>query len=221
VGIKEVREIQLADAYTNSKGASVAYIDESYVAPAAAIDTVAPFYLVTAYVIPADWQEDIREALPEVVGANYWHSTQAHQSDDGREKIRHFAEYIAEGNEPVIVSMQKEISATDADGEKARSNCFKHLLAALAGGNHCDEIDLAIFEERKYATQRNADARTISEARSEGMIPRTMRVLPTSPSFERLLWLPDLVSFALYRSHSAHQHDYVEPFKERITTLLC
>lgn len=215
----EVRQRQLADAYANNKRDSVAYIDESYIAPSAADEKGTPFYLVAAYVAPVRWHRQLREELPDVVGANFWHSTQSHQSPEGRAKIRAFSEYVAEGDEPIIVSMQMPIDPDDTNGEEARRRCFKVMLAVLAAGTHCEALSLVIFEERKFQPQRNADARTIAEARNEGLIPRSMQVLGTSPTYEKLLWLPDVVCFALYQSHIGNRQDYLDPFRARVQTV--
>lgn len=216
-----MRRKQLVDAYANHNGKCVAYIDESYVAPSSDRGTRRTFYLITAYVIDVDWIEEIRDALPTIVGANFWHSTDSHRTEEGKQKIRSFANYVGEGDEPVIVSMQRPIDISDSDGEAARRSCFKNLLSLLASGTHCNTVELAIFEERKYASQRNADARTVSDAIRESLIPRSMRVLATSPTYEKLLWLPDIVSFALYHDHFETQFEYAQPFRSRVQTVFC
>ncbi|MCW3038314.1 MAG: hypothetical protein JWM31_219, partial [Solirubrobacterales bacterium] len=77
-------------------------------------------------------------------------------------------------------------------------------------------VALVIFEERRHMSQRNADERTIKEARRADEIPRSMSVRPASPSDERLLWLPDLVSFALYQRQARTGHNYAEAFYDRV-----
>lgn len=171
---------------------------------------------MTAYVIPVVDLETMRGDIEDVVGDTYWHSTESHMTDEGRQAIRGFTAYIGEGTEPVIMTLRRPIEDGDADGEVARAACLRALLEALAGGAHCDPISLAIFEERKYASQKNADERTVKAARSEGVIPRHMHVMPASPSFERLLWLPDVASFALYQHRAGIRSDYVLPFRERV-----
>ena len=52
----------------------------------------------------------------------------------------------------------------------------------------------------------------LKRARSDGLLPRSMHVMPTSPTYERLLWLPDVVSFALYQSMSNVRQDYALHF---------
>lgn len=217
VGVEELRTRQLGDAYANDQGRSIAYIDESYLAPGAIENSqVAPFYIMTAYVLPTATASSMRDDLPDVVGATYWHSTQSHRTTDGQAKIVELAQYISEGDEPIVVCVQQPIDLDDVNGELARTNCFTRLLGTLATGTHCDPISLAIFEERKFATQKNADEKTVKQARVSGVIPRPMRVLPTSPTYEPLLWLPDVASFALYQSMSGVREDYLDPFRDRV-----
>lgn len=216
----DVKRTQLQNAYANNRGAAVAFIDESYLGPSFDVQTpVTAFYLMTAYVIPVDLIEPMRGDLPEVVDANYWHSTNEHRDEAGRERIREFTRYVGEGDEAVVVALQRPIEPTDTNGETARRACWQALLPALASGEHCDPISLAIFEERKYQSQRNADEMSVKQLRRDGLIPRTMQVLATSPSYERLLWLPDVVSFALYQSYGAARYDYAEPFVQRVVVI--
>jgi len=53
MSVGEVKRKQLANAYANNTGGCVAFVDESYLAPAFDVRTpVEAFYLMTAYVIP-------------------------------------------------------------------------------------------------------------------------------------------------------------------------
>lgn len=216
----DVKRALLRNAYENNKGSSVAFIDESYLAPSFSTSaSVEPFYLMTAFVIPVADLAGMRADVVEVVAGDYWHSTEAHREPEGRFKIIEFAEYLGEGSEPVIVSLRRKIDPADGSGETARRDCMRTLLAALASGEHCEPISLAVFEERKHMKQRNADQMTVKGARSDSLIPRTMQVHPASPTHEKLLWIPDVVSFALYQLYGAVRTDYAEPFVERVVTI--
>lgn len=214
---RELRRAALEHAYAGNQGTSVAFIDESYLAPAFGVTTSSePFYIMAAFVVPVGSIDVMRDDIEDVVGAKYWHSTEAHRTDHGQELILDFTGYIGEGDEPVIVTLRRPIHEEDSDGEVARGDCMRALLAALSSGDHCDPISLAIFEERKFATQRNADEATIKAARADGVIPRHMHVMPMSPTYERLLWLPDVASFALYQHQAGVRSDYALPFYERV-----
>jgi hypothetical protein len=175
---------------------------------------------VSAYVIPVADLDPLREDLLDLVGAAYWHSTEAHMTADGQAKLLELAEYVGAGDEPVIVAARQPIDSDDVNGERARAECLTALLGALASGEFCEPTSLVVFEERKFASQRNADERTIKAARAANLIPRNMQVLPSSPTYEKLLWLPDIVCFALYQSMSRKGRAYVSPFEKRIQIIM-
>lgn len=211
------RFAHLSEAYRNNAGTHVAFVDESYLAPGFAGGAqTSPFYVMTAYVIPVPDLDIMRRDIIDISGRRFWHSTQAHQSRDGREKLRELTRYIGEGTEPLVVSVLLETFGALFDAENAREACFCRLLDSLARGEHCAPVSLVVFEERKHQTDRNFDARIVSRARAQGLVPRSMHVMPMSPSVEPLLWLPDVVSFAVNHQLSARQLAYVRPFVERL-----
>lgn len=210
------RPQSLIDAYAAAAG-HIAFIDESYLAPGAVPDSrVAPFYLMAAYVLPRTDLSEVREDLPLLTGSHYWHSTQAHQSEGGRARIRDLAGYIAEGDDGLIVSIRVPVEPGDTGGENARAACFGALLRALELGVLGQPIAVAVFEERRFMSQRNADSRIVTRARREGLISRRLRVVPASPSGENLLWLPDLLAFAMYQYRVGGKHDYSRAFRQRV-----
>lgn len=210
------RMLLLSQAYANNTGDLVAFIDESYASPSFGFPPASTFYLATAYVIPVKDLNARRSDLPTVIDGNFWHSTEAHQSEGGRAKIARLINYIADGDETIIVAAKKPIDVKDSDGEIARQLCLTELLSALSHGRSCDPVALAILEERKFNSQKNADQRTVTAARTSGQIDRHMRVLPTSPSTEWLLWLPDVVSFALYQQFAGRSNEYAGPISGRV-----
>jgi len=82
-----------------------------------------------------------------------------------------------------------------------------------------EPISLVIFEERKHQSDRNFDAQIIARARTASRISRSLHVMPMSPSVEPLLWLPDVVSFAVNHWLSGRERSYIKPFENRITTI--
>lgn len=216
---RQTKQMIVANAYLNDGGEAVAFIDESYLAPSFEIASKSsPFYLMTAYVIPRADLASMRSDLEEDFGS-FWHSTQEHRSGEGRERIRAFATYVGGGDEAIIVSLLCPVDEADGDAEGARAKCFSELLSALSSGEHCPRVTLAVFEERKFMNQRAADGATVKAAYRDGVIPRGFRVLPTSPSIEPLLWLPDVVSFALYQRQARTGFDYANAFEARVIEL--
>ena len=53
-----------------------------------------------------------------------------------------------------------------------------------------------VLEERNPKNRSNLDRKNISAMRAEGLVHRSMQAVLTSPKYEHLLWLPDLVSSA-------------------------
>jgi hypothetical protein len=207
------RSAILREAYRNNGSQAVAFVDESYLATDSPVGG-RPFYLMVAYVVPVADLETMREDLPSVVQSDFWHSTQAFQSEEGRARLSEFAEYVGAGTEPIVVSVEVDTEGMKEDA--AREACFTRLLQALASGEVCEAVSLVVIEERKYRSQRNFDEVIVSRARSSGAIPRTLRVLPMSPSVEKLLWLPDLVAYALYHHRTRRKTSLAAPFLARV-----
>lgn len=207
------RSAVLREAYRSSGSSAVAFVDESYLGPDFAVDG-RPFYLMVAYVVPKDDLELMRDDLPSVVGSGFWHSTQAYQSEEGRVRLAEFADYIGDGTEPIVVSVEVDTRGMSEDA--AREACFTRLLKALASGEVCEAVSLVVTEERKFMSQRNHDEAIVKRARLSGAIPRTLRVLPISPSVEKLLWLPDLVAYALNHQRTGRETSLAAPFLSRV-----
>lgn len=202
----------LEAAYKTNADQPVAYLDETYM-PAGQYEGSDPFYAVTAVVVPAFNQQPIRNDLLAIVGAPYWHSTRANESEEGQAKLDELAGYIGEGEEPIIISAQVLVDPEDKDSELARAACMTHLLGSLNVGNHCDPVNLFVLERRQDNKRRNRDTYTFKEARKSGAIAMKAETLQVSPTHERLLWLPDIVSYAYYRKMAVKQpglFDHVE-----------
>ena len=194
----------LASAYKTNADQPVAYLDETYM-PAGQYEGADPFYAVTAVVVPVADHQPIRDDLLSIVGAPYWHSTKANETEEGRAMLFKLASYIGKGEEPIIISSQMLVDPADKDSEIARAACLTHLLGSLNGGMFCDPVNLFILERRQDQKRRNRDSHTFTQARKSGSIPMKAETLQVSPTHERLLWLPDIVSYAYYRKMAVKQ----------------
>ncbi len=136
----------------------------------------------------------------------WWHTTEALLGNAGLDKTRDMLEFLAEGPETSVIALQVPVEDSDHDGEIARRACYRGLAVELATGRKgaWDPIELLLLEERNQNNLRNKDRRNHSELIAEKLVPRHIRLLQTSPSVERLLWLPDLVSSA-YRRTMTHR----------------
>jgi hypothetical protein len=216
----------LANAYANNGGRPVAFVDETTM-PEAMLKAfepdhpayVIPFYAATAFVVPAEDLQNIRHDLLEIVGAPYWHSTKANQTEEGREKLEELAAYIAEGTEPLIISSQTPVEADDVGSEKARAACLTTLASSLHDGRHCDPVRLFVIERRQDLKRRNRDRYTFTQARKSGLLSEGTETLQVSPTHERLLWVPDIVSYAYYRKVGAGQPGLYRHVENMVTHL--
>jgi len=210
----------LQRAYSANKQTHVAFVDESYLPPSRDLPQT-PFYVATAYVAPCVDHTGIREDLRDIVGGDFWHTTEAHRSVEQRPIVEELCRYVGEGggDEHVVVALKKPILANDPDGETARSQCLTELFSALQDGTASPAVTLVIYEERKYQTQRNADARTITKARADGALDRHFVAFAGSPSYETLLWVPDVISFAVYHRETNSVFKYLDPFESKVQYL--
>ncbi|TLF75417.1 hypothetical protein [Nocardia cyriacigeorgica] len=203
----EARRKILSDAYRRCKG-PVAYLDESYQVADPVVAPAATFYIFTAVVVAFDQMQELREGLGEIAASSWWHTTKALLESEGRAKTQEMLEFLAEGPETSIIAFQAPVHDSDRDGEAARRACYRGLAIELAAGreNERAPVDLFVLEERNQNNFRNKDRLNHKELISEKLIPQPTRLLQTSPSLERLLWLPDLVSSA-YRRTLTHTDD--------------
>lgn len=212
-----IKRTMLQERYRNAGQKDIAYIDESYLAPNAHHAQSDTFYLMTACVLSAAVLEPIRLDLDSIIEEGYWHTTDAQRDPQLRPKVQELCDYIAVGGdeERIIVTVQSPIDPADTDAEEARARCFEELLVSLAELN--PTVGLAVYEERRFQKQRSADERTIKQARRRSPSARALATFAASPSDEHLLWLPDVVSFALYQRHGATRWShYATPFIERV-----
>jgi hypothetical protein len=191
----------VADAYCRTRG-PVAYLDESYQTVNPVVAPAETFYIFTAVVVHHDQMTELREGLGQIAESTWWHTTESLLHEDGRGKTKDMLEFLAEGPETCMIAFRVPVGETDHDGEEARRVCYRGLAIELAAGrsNAWDPVDLFVLEERSQNNLRSRDKRNHNELINEKQVPRNTRLLQTSPSAERLLWLPDLVSSAYRRS---------------------
>ena len=197
----------IADAYRRTRG-PVAYLDESYQALDGVRSHDDTFYIFTAVIVQPKDMAELRAGLREIAGGLRWHTTEALQTTDGRERTRDMLGYLADGFEACVIAHKVAVDADDRDLENARRACYRGLAMELSAGcsGAWDPIDLLVLEERNQQKFRNKDKRNHTELVSEQRVPRNARLLQTSPKYEHLLWLPDLVSQA-YRRTITHKDD--------------
>ncbi|MEW1738814.1 hypothetical protein AB0346_22965 [Nocardia beijingensis] len=201
MGFDAAKGAIVADAYRRTKG-PVAYLDESYQTHNPDVNPTETFYVFTAVVVRQPDMAELRSGLRQIVDGTYWHSTEALQDPDGPAAMKDMLEFLAEGSEPCVIAHRVPVAADDKDGEAARRACYRGVAAELAAGGdgRWDPVELLVLEERNQQNFRNKDRANHKELVSENSKFRNVRLLQTSPKFEHLLWLPDVVSSAYRRS---------------------
>jgi hypothetical protein len=183
----------------------VAYLDETFDRGAAGSGR---FYVFSAVVVEREEMADLRSELEVLAGGTFWHTSDELLMEDGRKKASAMLDYLGKGPEVCVISHHVQIADDDEELEGARRECLRGLAVKLSAGTDPvrERIDLMVLEERNPRNLSNLDHKNIAAMRREGLIHRSMQVLPTSPKFEHLLWLPDLVSSA-YRRTLTHGDD--------------
>lgn len=187
----------LDQAYANTAGA-VAYLDETFHHGEGG---AARFYVFTAVVVERAEMRLLREELREIAGGTFWHTTDELRTEEGRKKASAMLQFLGEGDEISVIAHHSRVDDDDDDLERARRACLRGLASTLSAGAEPlgGSIDLMVLEDRSPKNRSNLDRKNIAAMRADGLIHRSMQVVLTSPKYEHLLWLPDVVSSA-YRA---------------------
>ena len=218
VNFLDTKRQLLTRAYQDCKSTHVAFVDESAVVPN--IATGHSYYFACAYVAPVILHQSIREALIDIAGGDYWHTSEAHRDESQRATIHDLCKYIGEGadDEGVLIAARRPIRHDDPDGELAREACLSVLLSALHAGEAFGPVALTVLEERRRTSQRNRDESTIKRLRTSDSIGRIQTHF-TTPSIEPLLWVPDFVAFAQGLRERRMDFDYIDHCADKVRIL--
>ena len=195
--------------YAHAQGA-VAFIDETYYAPSNGKGRT--FYVTCAAIFQRKSLDFCRDELQEMVGSDYWHTSEAAKSPAGRDKIHEIAAYLNEEMKSVCW-LYEPLEPSDRQGERARSKSLKFGVPDLV--RRClPSAGMIVYEQRPSGFQANADVRTMAELRNAGRLDREFLVHPESPAYEPLLWAPDLIGWAYRQDFLGKSADYFEKLKE-------
>lgn len=184
----------LDTAYANTTGA-VAYLDETF---HHGENGAARFYVFAAVVVERTEMSLLREELRDIAGGTFWHTTDELQTEEGRKRASAMLQFLGDGDEICVIAHHTRVDDADADLEDARRACLRGLAATLSAGADPlrGPIDLMVLEDRNPKNRSNLDRKNIAAMRADGLIHRSMQAVLTSPKYEHLLWLPDVVSSA-------------------------
>lgn len=195
----------LKDAYQRNKDRPVAYVDESLRGPQ---ESGKHFYILTAVVVAAEEREPLRTGIEEIVGGNFWHTSDELLTASGFSRAKKLLKYLGQGEETAAISVNTKIESSDTELEDARAHCMSVLLPALErGSSRREPTSLVILERRRDRRQQNRDSKTHRDLVTDKSISRHLRLIQASPADEHLLWLPDLVSSAVRRKLVSNSDD--------------
>lgn len=179
----------LAGHYLRNLG-TVAFVDESYAS--ASSDFAGGFYLLGAAVYDKQILTSARIEYELLAEKNYWHTTD--ENDQGNlVAIVSLAEAIGQKASQLIVAGLLKLG--DLGLEQARQLCMANLIAHL----HSRDCRLVIYERRAMRSEINSDSALVNRLRSQGLIDKDTRVIPSSPAAENLLWSADLLVWGFRR----------------------
>lgn len=199
----------------------VAFIDESIREPNNAYGE-RPFYAMSGVIVDSEQGSIVRDVLMDIPGSRWWHTTDAYKTPSGQRLIRQMIGYIGEAVEYNIITVQADIRRDDHNMERARQECLTALATELTRGTGPNAVRLLVFEQRKkeyYPGGDQHDAATIRALRHTGTIDRAVTAYHASPTYEPLLWAPDLAGWAFRRRAAVDDRTWFSPLED-ITTVL-
>lgn len=197
----------LVRVYNCSDDAQIAYFDETYNGEKDGEGN--SFYAVTASIYRKSELEDLREDLIDIVDnffdkpRPYWHSTEAIQTEEGREKYTELLTYLSEHGDVSFITCQTSIKPRVDEQETskkvvgpeedARRECIKKVFEKFL--NQAPDLKGLVFEKRREEKDNDRDKSFLKSLAKEGKIPQLERAW-VSPYDEVALWVPDIVGLA-------------------------
>lgn len=222
----------LARLYACPEDAEFLFIDESVLDPRE--QSGDSFYILTASKyqkreLAALRQDLIRSVDPELFPDKfppYWHSTEALQTQEGREVFEDLLAYLFENRDPSIITCMMPIPTVSTEKlkgdrrdlsptENARRECLKVLFKEEQ--TKFGQLHGVIFEKRRTSQENDRDKRFLKALENKGIISSKLGRAWVTPRDEIALWVPDIVSMA-YRRTKTHADEtstlfsrYLEP----------
>jgi hypothetical protein len=200
---------KLLEGFYSRQRGLVAFLDESYWVSEK--QGQSSFYLFSAALIRVLELPNARNQLIDAAGESYWHTTEVAR----RKQFARLSDVLGSAKEvSQIFVIAVNIDFDKSDLELARKETLVQLASHLL---KCG-VNLAIFETRNTRKRKNADAATLSKATAAGFL-QGIRLVQVSPSVEPLLWIPDLVSWALRQELIGTHRGWFEPLMSKSLTI--
>jgi len=198
---------QLDHAYSRNR-LPVAFIDESYQSEREG----RPFYLTSASIVNPELIIECRASCFELAEGSWWHTTVAFQ-DGKRKSIAGFLNHLKITDIENFSCIQLDIK--DNDLEHARRECLLQLSKKLEEFG----CGLLVIERRQNQSARRSDTAVFSAAASHGYISKHLRLIQSTPSIEKLLWLPDVLSWSLRRHLAVNDSSWISMLDGDLTII--
>lgn len=183
---------QLEALYERGKS-PVALIDETY--GTSNDERKQPFYLLTAVLVEREDLKTLRSSLESFeTKAGFFHATEQFQQDPA--KLTDFLRHINASSVDSVVTVQTMIK--DGNKNQARDDCLVRLSYELNRGvSPVQHLVLESLNQSSDPGRNHQDQLVVKHAASRGLLGSEMSVSHASPYNEKLLWLPDVVSWAV------------------------
>lgn len=183
---------QLEALYERGKS-PVALIDETY--GTSNDQRKQPFYLLTAVLVEGDDLNTLRDSLESFeTKAGFFHATEQFGQDPA--KLTDFLRHIKASPVDSVVTVQTMIR--DGKKDQARDDCLVRLAYELnRGASPVQHLVLESLNQSSDPGRNHQDQLVVKHAASRGLLASEMSVSHASPYNEKLLWMPDVVSWAV------------------------
>lgn len=182
---------------------TLAYLDETFRRDGAHGEY--GFYSVAVFLCQASEIDSYRSALFEIVGNDYWHTTEALR-DGQTDTVEQLLAFM--NDQPtmnVIVHTTEVTDASDAALEDARQEVLTELFTSLSDAD--PNLRGFVTESRRNQKDNNADRATFKRLQDQRLIPYELSLQFTSPTTDNNLWLPDIAAMAYRRTITHQDHE--------------
>ena len=200
-----LRDTRLAELYRRTSGA-VAFIDESF--RPQPIGGQAPFYSMTALIMPRSDIDQARQDVVRIAGRYYWHTTEAFALGNFS-RIDEMIDYIAGHTDWVVTSLETTMAVGGEN--RVRQTCLAALARHVSMGGGAEAVRLLVADANTEPAVNKADEATIAALRQTGDVPRPVTLWHARMADEAVLWLADAASWSTYRAIDAGDPCWAEP----------
>lgn len=205
----------LHELYRRTPGGAVSFIDESYRNWSGA---GRPFYSMSAVTFALDQLDDVREAMTEIAGGRYWHTTDAFEQGN-KDAITRMGRYIARSSEWNVVTVEAPVAAGDNGLTYARSTCLAALAREVTRGDGPNAVRLLVADRNRDDHLNQTDQKIISTMRSLSELDRTVTLYHGRMAKEPVLWAADTVSWSAYRTIAVDDDRWIAPVRDMLTVI--